>query len=66
MNSSKNLPAGSKIVMISSTSNWSKDDFGTIVRWINDQRAFVTIDGQDGGDEYVAFKGDFVAFVPVK
>jgi len=66
MNSSKNTPAGTKIAFTSETSNWSKDELGTLVRWVDDTRAFVTVDGRDYDDEYVAFPSDFVAFVPVK
>lgn len=65
MTSSKNAPAGTKIAFTSETSNWSANELGTLIRWVDDTRAFVTVDGRDY-DEYVAFPSDFVAFVPVK
>jgi len=64
MTTQNNIPAGSTICMKSETSNWSADDFATLVRWIDDKKAFVTIHGQDGGDEYVAFANEFELFVP--
>lgn len=59
-------PEGTTVIMKSDTSNWSAGDFATIVRRVSDNRAMVTINGQGGGDEYVAFACEFEQFTPVQ